>query len=558
MSFLATLGFIGIAIPIVIVTLIVVGIYTIYKVKFRTEVAKTNEVILVTGRKLGTPETDKSVVLNEKGNHVKIVRGGIVVLKFLQKPERINLNSFQLNLSVTDIKVQNSDTIDAEATVQISIGDTHEHILAYSEQFSGKKDTQIREEVQAIITTHLRAVLTRLTVEEINSDRKTLNDSISEIAKSDLESLGFMVRSFGLGSVVDSVKEGGYLYNMERKRKAVMISEAEVIESENIKKTRVRKAQDEKEAKEVENAQAIEIANSNKERELRESEIKKEIDKTRAESETAYELEKASQNKQIELENNEVEKVRRVGAKQFAMIKAEEEKEVALKLAEQRVEEESKIQAQATYKAEAEAHIKRVNAESLAEVEITVAKAQAEKLKLEAEAQAEQVKAQGKAEAEKILDIGKAKAEAERLSAEAKLVAKDIILSEIALKQAPEMAMAIANALGSIDKVSIFSEGGNNGEGVTGGITNSLSSNVAKTYEMLKDVTGVDLSEVILNKSKENQVTINHETTALDSLKQDSDMVVASVKSTEVETVESATEEVEVVSEKETIEETSK
>lgn len=514
--------FLTVILPVLAGIGLIVGIWFLYVIKFRTVTAKPNQALLITGKNLGSPDNDPTVVKNAKGNYVKIIRGGYFRLKFQQNVDKIDLNSFQLHIKVEGITVKGSDVIDAEAVVQISVGDTNEHILNYTEQFLGKSQENIRQEVKEILIPHFRAILTPLSVFDINYTRESVNKKVSDIAKADLSLLGFKISSFGLGSLSDSDSNYGYLATVERKRKAEMSKEAEIVEAEAEKEKRIKKAEAERLATETENIQAIEIAESIKERELRESKIKKEIDKTKAEAEAVYELEKAIQSKTIELEETEVAKIKRNGERQLSLIQAEEQREVAMKQAQQKLEEETKLQETLKIKAQSESEIKRIQANMEKEVSLTIAKSEAEvssekakalsqKIRLESEADAKRLEDIGRVEAHNILEKGKAEAEAERLLAVAKLTAKDIHLQELAIKTAPQIAQAIATSIGAIQEVKVFSTG-EGSDGVTSSMTSSLASGVGTTYELLKDLTGIDMSEIALNKSKQHQVVINQET----------------------------------------------
>lgn len=558
MEILETLGVLAVIIPLIVIVAIAGGLWFFYIIKFRTKTATPNQALLVTGRNLGDPNNDSTVVKNAKGNYVKIVRGGVVRLKFQQFAEKINLNSFQLSIRVENIMVKGKDNVDAEATIQISVGDTNEHVLNYAEQFLGKSQQQIQNEIEEIMVTHFRAILTTLSVEEINSNRESFNNKVIEIAKDDLDGLGFKISSFGLGLLEDTDKEGGFLSNSERKRKAVMRKEAEIVQSEADRETRIKKAEDEKLAKEIENQRAIEIAESNKIKELQEAAIRKETDKAKAEAEVVYELEKATQRKQIVAEENEVEKIRREGERKLAMIKAEEEKEVALKRAEQQVAEEEKLQEKIRIEAESKANIDKVKASAEAEVEQTKAKAlalaeierataEAKKKELEANVEAERTSKLGKAEADSILAKGTASAKAEELMAEAKLKASEIYLKELAIKTTPDVALAIAQALGAIDSVKVFQTGGSEGENLSSSMTNAMMGNVAATYDLLKETTGVDLAEIALNKSKRGQVIVNESSPVIENHiveREKEEKVITKVESKVESSIESKPKEV--------------
>lgn len=514
-------------IPLVVVAALGYGIYMLYIIKFRTRYAKPNEALLISGINLGD-----GAIQDEKGNYVKIVRGGSHRLRMQQKCEPVPLNSFQLNLAVTNIMVQGDDNVNAEATTLISIGDTDKHVLRYAEQFMGKAQGVIEGEIRDIMTPHFRSILTTLSVPQINADRNAFNEQVKTIALQDLDLLGFKISSFGLGNVVDSDEEGGYLHNAERKRKAAMKREAEIAESQADRETRIQLAEDNKSAKEVENAKAIEVAQSDKEKALQEAEIAKEKAKVQAEAEAAKELERTTQQKRIVAEQRQVAELEAEKDKQLALIKAEEEKAIALKRAEQEVEEEAKRQERLKIENDSKANIQVRKAQADSEVEVAKAKAtyeaDLEKAKSEAEKQrlvnvveTQKVQELGKAEAEAIRDRGNAEAEVtkakglaeieiEKALAEIKLKTADIYLREKAIEQLPAMADALGKAIGAIEGVKVIQTGGN-GENPTDSMTSALIANMIAPYELIKETTGVDIGELAVNKSNQPQISVTKE-----------------------------------------------
>lgn len=526
-----------ILLAVVVLAVIGYGIYFFYIVKFRTVRATPNQVLLITGRNLGDMEKDKTIVQNEKGNYVKILRGGMHRLKFQQYADKIDLTSFQINLAAKGVLVKGDDSLDVWASANIGIGDTNNHVINFAEQFMKKPHEQIVAELKVMLDAHLRATLTTMEVPEINSNRAAFITAVTKVAKADLDKWGFKLNGeIGLGELKDSDQETGYLSNIERKRKASMLREAEIKESAERTATRLQLAKDEQEAKQVENEKAIELANSEKDRVLEESRIKQETDKAKAIAESAYELEKAKREKEVVEEQNRIEILRRQGTRELSLVNAQEEKELAEKLAEKRViEEESskhteqiRIQAQADrakLKADSDAEVARTNADAEKAVELAKAEAEtgkqrlvneveASKVKQFGQAEADAARAKGEADADSIrlrgqaeADSEKARAEAEKELAQAKLIAKDIILQEQAIQVAPQVAAAIATALGSIGDVKVYNTGNSN-EGITSAVTNSLIANVGATYDIIRETTGVDLAELAKNKSNQPHVVI--------------------------------------------------
>lgn len=447
----------------------------------------------------------------------KIVRGGTIQLKFQQYAKEINLNSFQLNVDATDILVRGNDLINAKGVVQLSVGTTDIQLLRYSEQFLGKKNDAIQDEIREIISTHFRAILTTLTVEDINSNRESFNTRVKEIAQKDLDTLGFQLVNFGLISVTDSVRnanELGFLGNAEKIRKAIMNEKTAIVEAETTKNIEIEEAKNKNISLKERNILDIENANSQKEKEEKMSLLKREIAQTKAEAEKAEEREMLIQEKKIQEERNKVEQEKRQGQLQIALIDSDEKQKVSLKQAQIDLEQEQKLKE----KIEVQNAIKLENAQNARAIKEEEAKARLEEEKAKIEAKAlEQEKlgiakgkaiaAEANAEAEAIRVRGKAQAEAEAAIADVKLKTQDIYLKELAIKTAPEIAKSIAESIGGIDSVKIISTGGDDNDSISG-FTNSLTTHTAQTYTIMKELTGIDMAEIALNKSREGQTQL--------------------------------------------------
>lgn len=443
----------------------------------------------------------------------KIVRGGTIQLKIQQYATPINLNSFQLNVEAIDILVRGDDSIDARGVVQLSVGTTDMQLLRYAEQFLGKKEADIQNEIREIISTHFRAILTTLTVEEINSNRESFNNRVKEIAQKDLDTLGFKLVNFGLIAVTDSKKskdELGYLGNAEKIRKAIMNEKTAVVEAETKKNIEIETAKNENESLKSRNLLDIQNAGSQKDKEEELARLAREIAQTKAEASKAEEREMLIQEQKIQEERNKVEQEKRQGQLQLALIQADEKKQVELRNLEIALEKEKRekerLEIQNAMELQKAQNLRKIEEEQIAvelakkEAEITAKALEEEKI--------------GKAKAAATIAEGRAKAEVEEALANVKIKTEEIYLKEKAIEIAPEIAKAIGTAMGGIDSVKLIG-GGNNGDGIQQ-YTQGLSAHTAMTYEIMKELTGVDMKEIAYNKSLQHHVNVDVDNNLID------------------------------------------
>ncbi|OEH92332.1 flotillin family protein [Bacillus solimangrovi] len=467
--------FLFILVPLLIlVALLGVGYYFWVKLRYRT--AKSNEALIITGPKLGDPEKETNIFVDDEGRSMKIIRGGGYRLRRFQTSTPVDLTSFQLKLSTPRVYTSGGVPIVADAVAMVKVADTLNGIANYAEQFLGKKQKEIEGEIIEVLGSNLRAILSKMTVEEINNDREKFNSDVSEIAQNQLDLMGFKITSLGLTDIRDADEENGYLENLGRPRIAEVRKQAEIAEADTERETRIHRAKTDQEAKEEEYKRQIAIAESKKEKDLKDAAFKEETERARAKSEQSYELERARLSKEVKDEELSL---------QFL------ERERAVKLEE----EEAKVR---KTKADAEYYETTRNAE-----------AEAEKSRIDGEAKAKIRREEGSAEADVIRERGKAEAEARKLLAEAMEKHGEVIITEKLIEMLPVFAEKVAQPLNNIDSVKIIDSG--NGQGVPS-YGKSVTKTMVDMQEPLKEMTGIDVGDLLKSYVNRNTKTehINH------------------------------------------------
>ncbi len=453
-------GFLALLIPILIVAAIVgVGYY--FWMKFRYRTARSNQALIITGPKLGDPEKESNIFTDDEGRSMKIIRGGGYRLKRFQTATPVNLTSFQLMLSTPRVYTNGGVPIVADAVAMVKVADSLNGIANYAEQFLGKDQDEIESEIIEVLGSNLRAILSKMTVEDINSDREKFNHDVSEIAQKQLDLMGFKITSLGLTDIRDADEENGYLENLGRPRIAEVRKLAEIAEANSERETRIHRAKTDQEAKEEEYRRQIAIAEAKKEKDLQDASFKEETERARAKSEQSYELEKAKLAKEVKEEELTLKFL---------------ERERAVKLEE----EESKVR---MTKADAEYYETTRKAE-----------AEARKAEIDGEAKARIRREEGSAEADVIRERGKAEAEARKLLAEAMEKHGDVIITEKLIEMLPIFAEKIAQPLNNIESVKIIDSG--NGQGVPS-FGKSITRTMVDMQEPLKEMIGLDVSELL-------------------------------------------------------------
>lgn len=501
----------GVLLGTALVGLLIVGgivalLYGLYVLKFRYHTVNSNEILVVTGHKLTGDN-----VFTENGRSIKIIRGGGYRLRMLQTARKASLHSFQIQLNTpTTVRVKGGIPIIAKAVATVKVADELEHVVKYAEQYMGKKPKEIEAEITNVLNTNLRAILAKLTVEEINNDRESFSQQVQDIAEVELLKMGFTLTSFGLEDVTDE-GENGYLANLGRPKLAEMKKLAEIAESDAERSIRIHKAENDKQSKEEELKRQMEIAEFEKENELL---IQKNLAETKREqaiTEQVYELEKAKKQKEVEQKNLEIELLKK----------------------EELLKQEEVNKRKAIIEAEREAEETRIRAEAEKQRTILEGQAQAETYKAQEQANYEAMLERGKVEAEVILQKGKAEAESKKLMAQAIKEYGEVAVIEMIIKTMPEVAEKFADAYKNVDEIKIIDMGNGDGGNGVNKLSNSLVQNMTSVQTALEESTGIDLKHLMetfasrgLNLSntevvKENVTEQPLETTEVTELEQE-------------------------------------
>lgn len=449
--------------------------YFYMKVRFKT--VSSNEAGIITGTRLGDPAKEPNVVKDESGRYMKIIRGGGHRLKMFQSFDRISLKSFQLKLDTPKVYTKDGVGLYGQAVATIKVSESISGIVQYAEQFLGKKQKEIASEIEEVLGSNLRAILSKMTVEEINGDRERFNEEVREIAQEQLDRMGFQITSLGLTDLKD---DDGYLENLGKPQVARVKKTADIAEATNARETDVHVAKMKQEVAEEQYKREIQIAETRKEKDLKKAKIEAETSRERAKSEAAYSLE-------VEERNLEIEQ------KKLAIREQDKERELHLL----RMERENAI---ALERDQVEVEKQKIEAEYLKK--IREAEAAAETKELNAKSEANAKKLAGDAEAEVIRKRSEAEVEALEKRAEAMNKHKEVMLTEKVIEVLPEYARAISESLSNVESIRILD--GGSGDQVRS-LPSTVTNLMANMNEGLGQMTGVNLNNLINNFAGGNE-----------------------------------------------------
>ena len=211
------------------------------------------------------------------------------------------------------------------------------------------------------------------------------------------------------------------------------------------------------------------VADSRREKDLKEQAILSETNKAQAQAEASGQLEKES--RALEIKEKQLNVQRSEKENELHLIQMERENDVHI----QRQKDDVRRQ-----QSETDAAIKIKQAEAAYEARLK----------------------EGKAEAEVIREQEKAKADGLRERANALAENKDVMLAELMIKTMPEFARALAEPLSNVENIRILD--GGNGEGINS-ISNSIIAQMANAEEGLNQMTGFNLTKMLENVSNQKK-----------------------------------------------------
>lgn len=440
-------------------------------------------------------EMDKALIITGGKEPVIKVSGGSFVIPIFRKADYFDLCMLTVPADSDEIKTKTSVPIVVDWTAQIRPNTKDLQILKKAiVSFKERGNDGIIDDVKLTLMGAVRGVVATLTPEQVQNDKETFKEEIMKSVKDELDEMGLELVSLNIQDITDN---NGYYDDIaaidrEEKRK-----EAEKVKAMANQQIRQQSAESEKVAKQSELDTELQIAEKNRDNDLKKAAFKIETDKANADAEIAGELQKTIRMQEVAEQEGKVEVVRQ----EQANLAAIKEKEVIKTRAEA-----EKVQAE--IKAEEEANVATINAEAEAKVMEQKATGKAKAVKTEAEAEANATKIKGETEAEIISKKGMAEAEAikakklaeaegEKALAEAR-AGNDKVNFEIEkIKIMEEAKVQIATNM-----ATVMAEIGKNAEFINiGGSANGANGNVL--IDTLSQIPGLmktlDVSNNALN-----------------------------------------------------------
>jgi flotillin len=434
-----------------------------------------NEVLIVSGMSHRLPDGRKVGFRIQKG-------GGTFVVPILEKAETLSLELMTIDVKTPSVYSINGVPVKVDGVAQIKVRGEDVAIRTAAEQFLSKTPNEIMQIAHQTLEGHLRAIIGKLTVEELYRDRDKFAQNVQSESASDFANMGLQIISFTIKEISD---DQGYLDALGKPKIAEVKAEAVARQAEEERRATVRSSQAHQEAQKARYEAESLVAKSQRDYEMQRADYQASVNQRKAESDLAYDLQKFISQKAVKSEEMnvlEIERERQIEIKQKELMASVQRPAEAERFRIQQIAEAQKFQ-----------QIAAAEAQALAAQ--NVGRGEAEAVKAKGIAEAEAIRAKGLAEAEVILAKGQAEAEAMRKKADAWRAYNEAAIAQMFIEKLPELARAIAEPLGKTEKITIVSTG----DGALGAsrITKDIVDIVGQLPPVLEGVSGINLKELI-------------------------------------------------------------
>lgn len=446
------IAIVGVVVLLVLLALVVISRY---------KVAGPSEAFIITGRrgkKSVDPVTGRASIDNS-GQKV-VVGGGVFVVPFVQQKFTLDLSSRHIPIAVRGAVTLRGVKSNLEGVAIVKVGGSEDAIRAAAQRFLQQQDGIVGF-TQEVLSGALRAIVGRMSVEDIIRDRAAFAGQVAEEAEASLSGQGLILDAF---QIQDITTEGSYLEDLGRPEAARAKQEADIAEAI------ARRASEQARLKAAE-----EIAIAERTYYLKQAEIKAETEAAAAKANAAGPLAEAARQQEV------LQEQEKVAQRQAALTDRELDTKVR------------KPADAARYQAEQEAEARRIAQVKEAEAEAERSRLTGQGEKLHRSALADAVRIEGEAEGAAIAARGSAEAEAMQKKADAFAQYGDAAVLQMLVEVLPQVVAKASEPLSAIDKLTVISTDG------ASQLSRTVTDNVAQGMELLSSTTGVDLTALLKN-----------------------------------------------------------
>jgi flotillin len=457
-----------------------------------------------------------------------LVGTGGFKIPIIERLDKVFLGQTTVDVK-TSMPVPTHDFIDVmvDAVCKVRVMPTPEGTRLAAKNFLNMTSHEIASSIKDSLEGNMREVIGAISLEGLVTDRDAFSDQIQQKAAKDMAKLGLEILSCNIQNITD---QKGLINDLGADNTYKIKKDAAINKANAEKEIAIAESDAKKAANDVRVKNDTEIAERNNELAIKQADLKRVADAKQAEADAAYEIQKQEQQKTVNERtvDAQIAKTKREQILADEQVKVTENKlraEVNAKADAAKYNTEVDAQAR-KFKmetdAQAELEQKKREAEAkayMAEQEAKAVKAKADAMKYAALQEAAGIEAKGKAEAaatqaklaaeaEGIRAKGDAEAEAMDKKSEAfkksEFARLEMVL-EMQKTVLPQVAQSVAEPMSQIKDVRIY---GNTGAEIQG-ISQNVPAVMQRTFDIVKETTGVDLADVMRAETIDAKVTKN-------------------------------------------------
>jgi len=204
-----------------------VALLLVLVVLSRIKVAGPNEAFIITGRK-GRMVTSSAGIRSTDLSGQKVVMGASVfVLPIVQRKQSLDLSSRRIPVDIQGAVSKLGIRANLHGVALVKVGGNEDAIRAAAQRFLHQQK-EIEQFTREVLAGSLRAIVGRLTIEEIIGDRVAFANAVAEEAEHSMTNQGLVLDTF---QVQDILTEGSYLQDLGRPESARVLKDAAVAEA---------------------------------------------------------------------------------------------------------------------------------------------------------------------------------------------------------------------------------------------------------------------------------------------------------------------------------------
>lgn len=236
-----------------------------------------NTAAVIFGRKKKVTLTDANGVETKVSKGYRVVAGGgVFKIPIIEQVEFMNLSNRSLEVLVKDAPNKDGVMTTIEGVANVKFASETNLLRVAVERFLGRPDQEVNKIILQNLEGHLRAVVGKMTMEQLIGDKTALNQAVLDEADEDFNKMGIEIDFVNIQDIKDNDQ---YIENLGRKRAAEIARDADIGEAEAKRDALKKTSGAEKEGIEVANTNQEKIYESNKARDVKAAEMKAFTDK---------------------------------------------------------------------------------------------------------------------------------------------------------------------------------------------------------------------------------------------------------------------------------------